>query len=296
MFSYQSASLSPVRDEKLYALIDCTMDAGICRRIAGVLTAANQANLFNGAFAGGAEDYAPVLIDLDAVTGGRQDFMQTLAVACEGKPMLSFISTPATLDKLAEHLRKILLVKTADDQAFLLRYADNRMLPAICSVWTDVQRAAFFGPISTWFVVNHHAEVNILTASKESGESLDQDLYPLKLDDRQLTLLLERTELHSMVAQLEQVHASFSDEFTLAERIQFVERSTEQARAYGFGYAADRLAWCVGALYGGERFYTHEHMIPMLDKALDAAQPLLRSIAEVSQDHWQAIRASRKGD
>jgi hypothetical protein len=82
MFSYQSASLAPARDEKLYALIDCTMDAGICRRIAGGLTAANHANLFSGAFSGGAEDYAPVLIDLSGVAGDRQYFMQTLVAAC----------------------------------------------------------------------------------------------------------------------------------------------------------------------------------------------------------------------
>jgi len=292
MFSYQSASLASANDEKLYALVDCAIDDRIYQRIRVGLNAANHANLFRGTFARDAEKYSPVLIDLDQVAIDRQAFMQKLLAACEGKPLLSFISARDSLDPVAYHLRQLLKIKTADDQAFLLRYADNRMLPAMYSVLTDTQQRAFLGPIGTWFVADHRTQVLALRAPQTGASETDTEAYPLQLDDRQFALLLERTEIHSMVAQLEQSYESFAQNFTLVERIQFVERNNKQASDYGFTGDADRLSWCGAALRGGESFFRHPQIMPLLDSTLQSRNNLFDALLRIPPADWPSMHGT----
>lgn len=271
MFSYQTKQIVPSQNEKIFALVDCSIDERVCKRISRWLNSANHINLFKGTFAAEAEKLSPVLVDLTGTSSDRDESLEDLLSTCEGKPLLSFIWANSTLDQLASHLRQLLTIKTADGQEFFLRYADNRVLPTIFSVFTDAQQDAFLGPIQKWLVATHRADVIMLIPSEGDQERIEA---PLQLDERQFAELMEKSEVHFVVSQLEQAYETFKDHFSEADRIQFVEQNAENACSYGFNGLEDRTAWCVAALRIGENFHTHQRVAPILNSVLENHQNL----------------------
>jgi hypothetical protein len=242
--------------------------------------------MFKGTFAGDADSISPVLVDVAGVSSSRERFIEHLLSTCEGKPLLSLISTDSSLNQLADHLRQILSIGTADGQEFLLRYADNRVLPTIFSVLTDAQRCAFLGPIKKWLVATHRADV--ITFTPPDGDHQQIEL-PLQLNDQQFAQVMDKSEVHFIVSQLEQSSELFVSSHPLAARIQFVERNVEHAQRCGFKDTEDQTAWCLAALRGGEDFFKHEMIVPIIEETLESQKKLFDALMFISNEDWQSI-------
>jgi hypothetical protein len=293
MYSYSQADLFSFSkaDGNLFALIDGAIDPVSLKRLASSLNASNHVRLFAGTFASGAEAFSPVLIDVEQALPSREKFLDRLIRACEGKPALSFLRAPTSLQQLGEHLRQLLTIKTSDNQEFLLRYADVRMLPAVFGVLSAEQRRAFLGPVGNWTAVDH---LDQLTEMAEPGKN-DRTLeYPLQLDDTQFARLMDDTVVYSIVSQLEQSFEQFSQEFNLGDRIEFVARNTKRASAHGFNDSADVTAWCMGALMGGENFHSSRLVAEAIGYASRENSKLFNTLADITEEGWQAIRSSVK--
>lgn len=294
MYAYKSERIIPIAGERLFALLDSAIDPTAYQRIARWLTPYNHVKLFSGTFANSAEAYSPVLIDLEMIGDGQSVILQNLLSAFTGMPALSFLSANSNLHKIAEHLRELLIVETADGQEFHLRYADIRMLPAIFSVLTTAQKNAFMGPISQWLAADHCADMLTLVPDKLREKKIKQ--FPLRLDEQQLAQLLERTEIHSLVSQLEAMHQPFIRNFTPGARVALIERSIGHARRLGIENSDDVLAWCFYAVRYGERFYSHDRVMPLLESAREEEGTLFASLAQLSEDQWELISSFRGGN
>lgn len=288
MYSYPSSILLRAEAENIFALVDCGIEPTILHRLGTYLNKNNHVRLFSGTFAAGAEDYSPVIIDLKVIGVNRGAFVQRLANRCSGKPLLSFLSAPCSLNEIAEHLRNFLKIETADKQEFLLRFADIRMLPEVFGVLNPDQRSAFFGPVSKWWAANHRGSVLEMT-SPSSNDNAHFD-FPLKLDDYQLSRLLEKTSLYSVVSQLEEENPAFAAENSVAARVSFVEGNRHHAIQHGFHEMGDILAWCTCALISGENFYKHPVFAQLLSSRQEKAKSLFELCGELKDDEWQLVK------
>jgi hypothetical protein len=289
MYSYSQADLSFKEDGNLFALIDGAIDPRSLKRLASFLNASNHVRLFAGTFASGAEAFSPVLIDIEHAKTNKENFIARIINACAEKPALSFLRAPTSLSKLSAQLRQLLTIKTADDQEFLLRYADVRMLPAVFGVLNVQQRRAFLGPADKWIAVDHLNRLHEMVAPEVSESVPD---YPLKLDDQQFARLMDETAVHSIVSQLEQSFEQFSTDFKLGDRIEFVGRTSKRAAEHGFREHSDIVAWCMGALMGGENFYASPVVAEAIGSASRDNSKLFNSISGFTEAQWQAIRSS----
>jgi hypothetical protein len=272
-----------------FALLDGVIDASVLKRLAHLLDASNHVKLFSGTFAAAAEKYSPVLIDLAQAQAGNVKFIDRLLRCCNGTPMLSFLYTDVSLAELSAHLKEILMVKTADEQAFFLRYTDVRILPEFFSVLTLQQRRAFLGATHQWLMVNHRDELIALTEPITDQAVMD---YPLSLDEKQYVQLMDRTAPYAIVAQLEELSARFSTAFSLGERIEFVLTHSKIAKDHGFQDSSDVSAWCLAVLLGGEHFHFSGVATAALEKARQNKGNLFDQLTEITEDEWQNIRAS----
>jgi hypothetical protein len=259
------------------------------KRLAYSLNSSNHVRLFAGTFAARAKTFSPVLIDVEQTATDKENFIARLITACAEKPALSFLRTPASLSQLASHLRQLLTIKTADDQEFLLRYADVRMLPAVFGVLSVQQRRAFLGQVQKWTAVDHLDRLHELMAPGESERTLD---YPLKLDDRQFARLMDDTAVHSIVSQLEQSFEKFSRDFKPCDRIEFVDSTSKRAGEYGFREHSDIVAWCMGALMGGENFHTSPLVADAIAPASRDSSKLFNLLSDITDEQWRRIRST----
>jgi hypothetical protein len=151
------------------------------------------------------------------------------------------------------------------------------------------QRRAFLGQVQKWTAVDHLDRLHELMAPGESERTLD---YPLKLDDRQFARLMDDTAVHSIVSQLEQSFEKFSRDFKPGDRIEFVDSTSKRAGEYGFREHSDIVAWCMGALMGGENFYATSFLTEAIGAARRDGSKLFNVLSEITEEQWQTIRSN----
>lgn len=109
---------------------------------------------------GGVEErVSPLLVELPASPEGRHQVIAYLLKQCNGRPMFSILVSPLTFTQLAAHLAHFTQIRLpSDDQKYLLRFADTRIVPTLVQVLSPAQRSQMFEPIHLWFYLDREAK------------------------------------------------------------------------------------------------------------------------------------------
>lgn len=107
---------------------------------------------------GAEERVSPLLVDLPTSTEGKRKAIAYLLKKCNGQPMFSILSSPLSLTQLTAHLAHFTQISLpTDDQIYLLRFADTRIVSTVIDVLAPAQRSQMFGPIDFWLYLNREA-------------------------------------------------------------------------------------------------------------------------------------------
>jgi hypothetical protein len=135
--------------------------------------------------------------------------------------------------RIAEHLRRIRHLHTADGQQFFLRCADSRGLRCLWDVLLPQQREALLGPILEWRIRGENDAPRVL---RRDLHKTTRAALPLVLNDEALSRFTELALPWQLMIAAEEAHASLV-QFADDERLAF----TRQAVAW-----ADRSEHDVG--------------------------------------------------
>lgn len=80
-----------------------------------------------------------------------------------------YLTSGATLEQLAEHWRRYLILYTADGHPLTFRFWDPRMLRALAPVMTPQECATFFGPVTRMIVESEKPEIAIEISPTSRG-------------------------------------------------------------------------------------------------------------------------------
>ena len=109
-----------------YALIDTAFDYQRSQR----LGLEGAVSLFTPLSLQILAEVAPVLMPLNR-QGDLTVQLSNLLAHCSARPMLSFIALETPVEHLVHAWRNVHLVKTSDDEQYLLRLADTRVQPTL---------------------------------------------------------------------------------------------------------------------------------------------------------------------
>lgn len=130
----------------LYALMDPSMEHRRVNAAAEKLSYPVM-RLYEGFYSGdGLERVDPFLVRIH-----DRGEVALLSESLAGVPALSFIGTVLDPESMKEHLRNLLEARSADDQVFLLRWADTRALRAIRDVFHEEQWMKVMAGLSAWW-------------------------------------------------------------------------------------------------------------------------------------------------
>lgn len=97
----------------------------------------------------------PVLIKLTSGNADRLRFeLATLVRHRKERPMLSFIGTGSSISAVIENFRRFVNVVTDDNQEFLLRFADTRVLPGLSQALRPIVWNAMTCVLTDWIVID----------------------------------------------------------------------------------------------------------------------------------------------
>lgn len=215
-----------------------------------------------------ADDVAPYLLAVDPQHDA--DFVTRLVQAMSGLPALSALHTTLSQDALAAHLASYVSVRIEpDEQRFLLRFADTRVLPALVAALDESQRRQFLGSISAWRHLTPDGRVATLAGPGEACGA-----GPLRLSAGQFAALVEVSEPDAILGALRE-RGAIPAGLSPSAAYQRVADSLCRASKQGVLQPADRITWVAFALASDhDAPWEHEPLAPAVARAKAGQAPL----------------------
>ena len=147
----------------LYCLLDAARDPTIHRTLQTFAAEEEIASLYQGAAAAELAAVAPYLVCL----GTRDRIFDWLWEEGWGRSWGILIWSVATFESLREHFRTLTKVRTEEGNTLLFRFYDPRVFSIFLPTCTAAQVAAFFGPVTCFFVeTEERANLELFTHQK----------------------------------------------------------------------------------------------------------------------------------
>lgn len=193
---------------------------------------------------------APILVQYSSEHRNQWDALIELT---DGKPALSIIVTPESIEQLAARLIPWCVVD-ADGYTLALSFADTRILPALVDALTPQQRSQLVGPTLQWRYTGRDAGWQELPLP--APMPLDQAAPPaakVQLSAQQVAALMAASEADSIAFQFAQyiskplaayaaydAHAMIRQWLQVADRVQ-LEGNQERFALCEFGIERPEL-------------------------------------------------------
>ncbi|MBR8233488.1 DUF4123 domain-containing protein [Burkholderia sp. AU42008] len=158
---------------------------------------------------------SPCLVPLPADAAARRAMLETVLRETSGRPMVSLLHGGRDTVALAAHLRgQMEASAAADGEAFLVRLADTRCLPAWLAALTPAQRRRFTDGIDAWHVFDRTGALVALdfdTVGEAAGGEADagRSGEPYLLDDEQIERLRQAAKIDTLIFHVRQRPESF---------------------------------------------------------------------------------------
>lgn len=262
----------PSSDEAVYLLVDCCFCPAV-RRIAG-WPELPQRSLFAEWANPEADAVAPHLLAIDPERDAC--VVERIAHALDGRPALSVLHSRLALDQLAAHLTAYVVVLVdPDEQRFLLRFADTRVLPILVGGLDDTQRRQFLGPLRAWRYVGRDGRIATLAGGGDAAAS-----GPLRLSAEQFASLVDASEADAILGTLRE-RAALPVGVAPAVTHQRALAALRRADERGVRQPADRTTWVSLALTSdAELPWDHEPFATAVHRALTGQIPLADALQE----------------
>lgn len=191
---------------------------------------------------------SPCLIELDTLSSEKLTvFLGRLLFHCRRRPMLSFIQSARTAEELVEDWQGLLEVKTDDEQAFLLRFADTRVLPQLArctkTLWADLSRN-----IDEWWIINRSGELEALPLLKSEAVP-GSNFGRASINAKDFASLLESGLPDALADQLHEHFPNLLVERNGAANYQLLQASCDLAKRLGLEAFPEQMALSVAVLF-----------------------------------------------
>lgn len=193
---------------------------------------------------------APLLLALPAKLQERPAAVAYLLRQCNGEPMFSLLAGKIPPDLVAEHLATLTKVcLPPDGQAYVLRFADTRIVPALHRHLDDAQRDQLFGPFTQWGYLSRDGQP--VTLPGGGLEELPPE-GPLKLAQAQFDALLRESQPDNFIPLLRQESGEFAQKLPSQQyrlTCEWIARATAEAAEAGEELNnAACLSYCLSCL------------------------------------------------
>lgn len=230
---------------------------------------------------------SPLVIDIEAAhAAGAGDQMTRLANAMQPQLHASLIDTTLSHAELTHHLRRFIMIRTADGKAYTLRFADCTVLPILSTVLAPAQWTALVGPIARWCV---HGRDGALHALAAADNTLAPAPTPLVLSDEQVAALSEATAPAAMLGHLCDMRhgaalpGSLADQHRWASEARLLWRTARNADEIV-------LRWLTSAVLDTNGQVLQQRRLPTLLGGVDLDAIRAALLAAVSEHHARAQR------
>lgn len=185
------------------------------------------------------------------------------------RPMLSFVQSDLPLQALADSMRDVIEVETADGQPFVLRWADTRVSATLADVLTPEHWARLCRPLQSWLIVDRWGRDTALTMPKAERRANAQPgtSSRMRLTNDELAALLQRGEPDALIQVLGDQFSELLPQNNRVSLFEEVRHVCEFATHCGITQTPDRLALVIANRMEGGQLWRDTRLEAWLKQA-----------------------------
>jgi len=250
--THNAADLPPLR---LFVLVDTSAAPGLVSTLRD-LRSLPAVSLFDGAREAGAQEVAPVLVDLGAL-GTPPSYSAGTLIGWLMKHCLTTsawltLHSPMDLPTLVGALKRRLDVQLPDDYPALLRYFDTRVFASLMQTLSEGQRQAFLGVAARWLWLDRGGGLHSVSTTPAGTDPL---LATLCLNEAQQAAMIDAAEPDAVVHQMRQAAPDLCADRTGAALHQIASQCVKVARSHGIEDTRQLALFCLVEVEQGPQFY-----------------------------------------
>lgn len=193
-------------------------------------------------------EVSPYLIPLDSSNPeALRKILGRLLFHCRKRPMLSFLRSNRKGEELVEYWQDFLEVTTDDDQAFLLRIADSRVLPALADctgrLWNDLANG-----IDEWWIINRVGDLEKLPLPEAEAVRANEGAQA-SIDKKGFACLLDAGLPDALATQLQEHFPDLLAERGGAANYRLLQSTCALAKRHGLEAFPEQFSLSVAVLY-----------------------------------------------
>ena len=171
------------------------------------------------------EELSPILVQFPQDKAERQTVIAQWLALCNGKPMLSFVSSALDIANLKQHFSAFLRLRDNHNQRYVLRFADVCMTADILECVQPEQKQAWLNGMHAWWLIGRDGGLQYLGGVEatpviaKSNENHDQ-----RISNAQLLMLHQKNEADCLLSYL---HESVPKLFTKHQPSVLYRRTAE---------------------------------------------------------------------
>ena len=229
---------------------------------------------------------APHLLAAPDGKDEAQEWLGHLFSIANGKPMVSIIASPLSIEELALHMRPYLIAITPDTVEWPIRWGDTRVLPELLKTLPETQRDHLLAPVRCWWSAGREGELLRWEGAAVSPASAGFDKLPLS--DENFAALVDAAEADSVLANIYDSQPNLFQADSPAQCHARVARHLELASANGIDAAPARQHFSALALILADDFTQQPDMAELLRQTRQGAS-YTDEIAALSDEFWVAV-------
>lgn len=225
----------------------------------------NESPLYSQGRLAALNDASPCLLRLaDLAENELKKRIGSMLFHCRGRPMLSFIQTHRTTEQLSEDWQAFLEVETSDEQRYLLRFADTRVLPEIARC-TPRLWSALTANIGAWWMINRAGELESLPLKKTTAAAT-QETALNHLEDPEFSCLLESGLPDALADRLNEHFPELLSERSGFANYQLLLATCALAKRHGLESFPEQMALSAAILFSNGKLLTQPEFTVWLEK------------------------------
>lgn len=276
----------------LYALIDASFE--YVRPSTGRKAWKDTAvSLYEGTALDALSKESPHLFGFSDEPAAARVQMHGILARASGMPMISFIASELDLDALAQTFKAFLEINTADEQNFLLRFADTRVLPVLDSVLREECGDQWRRGVAYWWLSGRDGTMETMPAHHWSGDQEDRADNTFVLSQDSFNRVVSEGDADAILDVISDQNPEVLSQAKPSENYYAIRRLVPKMAELGVGNFSDAVVFCTTALLTSENFYLHRDFNALLAAKRWAPGKLGEAFFEIDDASWAEIEAMK---
>lgn len=283
-------AISKNSELSIYALIDASFEYAQ-HRPQRFSWKSQATAIYDGTAFDELKDASPYLLPLSADLVIMRHELRKIFKVSSGVPMVSFIASSLSTSELCDVFKPFLEISVDDEQSFLLRFSDTRVLPVLDAILCKENITGWRRGIAHWWMPDRAGKIFSLPDYENNERIFNPEKNSLSLPQLSFNLLIEAGECDAILDAISDQNPDLLNDRLPSFNYALAHEMKSKIKKFRIENFPDVVMFCTTALATSEHFHTHPDFNAVLKSAAWRPGALGEAFSAIDDASWAAIES-----